>query len=115
MICGVVGLVFVLLLLAVIIYVVRFRNVTSQPRILACNGNGHITSKQGTGPGGAMGLRKGLRGGQGDTEGHEMEVYVPMLTQIPPDFKSPPLDTKVMILCVCACMCAFEDNIVDIC
>lgn len=30
-----------------------------------------------------------------ESEGQEMEVYVPMLTQIPPDFKSPPLDTKV--------------------
>lgn len=81
---------FVFLIVVITVYVIKYRSVTSQPRILACNGNGHINGKRT-----AAGASKGRLGGSGDSEGQEMEVYVPMLTQIPPDFKSPPLDTKV--------------------
>ena len=81
---------FVFLIVLITVYIIKYRNVTSQPRVLSCNGNGHINGKRVT-----AGASKGRLGGPGDSEGQEMEVYVPMLTQIPPDFKSPPLDTKV--------------------
>ena len=72
------------------VYVVKSRNLSSQPRVMACNGNGHINGKRCT-----QAVNIGRSDGHADIEGQEMEVYVPMLTQIPPDFKSPPLDTKV--------------------
>ncbi|XP_045123177.1 protogenin B-like [Portunus trituberculatus] len=89
LICGLVAFVFVFLIVLITVYIIKYRNVTSQPRVLSCNGNGHINGKRVT-----AGASKGRLGGPGDSEGQEMEVYVPMLTQIPPDFKSPPLDTK---------------------
>ncbi|KAK8719844.1 hypothetical protein OTU49_013739, partial [Cherax quadricarinatus] len=88
-ICGSVAFVFLLLIILFVIYLIKFRNVPSQPRVLSCNGNGHINGKRS-----AHGMNIGQSDGQSDIEGQEMEVYIPMLTQIPPDFKSPPLDTK---------------------
>lgn len=89
LICGSVAFVFVLLIILITVYIIKYRSVASQPRVLTCNGNGHINGKRT-----AVGAGKGLSG-HVESEGQEMEVYVPMLTQIPPDFKSPPLDTKV--------------------
>ncbi|XP_042222331.1 protogenin B-like isoform X2 [Homarus americanus] len=89
-ICGSVAFVFLLLIIVVAMCLVKFRNMSSQPRgVLTCNGNGHINGKRNT-----QGMSIGQPDGQSDIEGQEMEVYIPMLTQIPPDFKSPPLDTK---------------------
>lgn len=82
--------VFLMLIIIIAIYVIKSRNMSSQPRVLACNGNGHINGKRNT-----QGINTGQPEGQSDVEGQDMEVYIPMLTQIPPDFKSPPLDTKV--------------------
>lgn len=90
LICGSVAFVFVLLIILITVYIIKYRSVTSQPRVLACNGNGHINGKRT-----AVGAGKRRLDSHLDSEGQEMEVYVPMLTQIPPDFKSPPLDTKV--------------------
>ncbi|KAK7074340.1 hypothetical protein SK128_012402 [Halocaridina rubra] len=62
---------------------------------MACNGNGHISGKRN-----AHGVSLTHSDGHADDEGQEMEVYIPMLTQIPPDFKSPPLDTKTVLACI---------------
>ncbi|XP_050735745.1 protogenin-like isoform X2 [Eriocheir sinensis] len=91
LICGSVAFVFVLLIVLITVYIIKYRSVASQPRILTCNGNGHINGKRT-----AIGAGKERLGGHMDSEGQEMDVYVPMLTQIPPDFKSPPLDTKTL-------------------
>lgn len=71
-------------------YAVKVRNISSSPRVLACNGNGHINGKRNT-----QVVKIGQADGQADGDCQEMEVYIPMLTQIPPDFKCTPLDTKV--------------------
>ncbi|XP_071547716.1 protogenin-like [Panulirus ornatus] len=89
LICGSVGFVFLMLIVIIAIYVIKSRNMSSQPRVMTCNGNGHINGKRNT-----QGINAGQPEGQSDVEGQDMEVYIPMLTQIPPDFKSPPLDTK---------------------
>ncbi|XP_045585005.1 protogenin B isoform X2 [Procambarus clarkii] len=89
LISGSVAFVFLLLIIPIIIYLIKFRNIPSQPRVLACNGNGHINGKRST-----QGMNIGQPDTQSDIEAQEMEVYIPMLTQIPADFKSPPLDTK---------------------
>ncbi|XP_063605613.1 protogenin B-like [Penaeus indicus] len=70
-------------------YAVKVRNISSSPRVLACNGNGHINGKRNT-----QVVKIGQADGQADGDCQEMEVYIPMLTQIPPDFKCTPLDTK---------------------
>ncbi|XP_064099963.1 protogenin-like isoform X2 [Macrobrachium nipponense] len=90
LICGLVATLFLVLILVLLaVYCVKSRNMSTQPRVLACNGNGHINGKRC-----AQAVSLGQSEGHADIEGQEMEVYIPMLTQIPPDFKSPPLDTK---------------------
>ncbi|XP_076033243.1 protogenin B-like isoform X2 [Oratosquilla oratoria] len=90
LIFGLIGSLLLLLILAlIVIYVIKIRHLSSQPRVLACNGNGHINGKR-SGP---SALRSQSGGGPVG-ESHEMEAYVPMLTRIPPDFVSAPLDTK---------------------
>ncbi|XP_068231386.1 protogenin B-like isoform X1 [Palaemon carinicauda] len=89
LICGLAAVFLLFILVIIAVYFVKSRNMSAQPRVLACNGNGHINGKRC-----AQAVNLGQSEGHADIEGQEMEVYIPMLTQIPPDFKSPPLDTK---------------------
>ena len=91
LICGLVAALLILVILVLIaVYVVKSRNLSSQPHVMACNGNGHINGKRCM-----QAVSFGHSDGHTDIEGQEMEVYIPMLKQIPPDFKTIPLDTKV--------------------